>query len=166
MAKKAKLSWLKKRQLKKQQAQKRNKAKAEKGQKELRDRVSERNNYEIVQADDRLEKMSEILENFIDPYLDMLETEDQHHRLLMVAIVAWNAALLPLEDQKATIDKFAQGLPGDDETQEDFYAIVAELISRKTEYFAQYKRMILDYELTDTGDGYHLSVVSTQNALD
>jgi hypothetical protein len=44
---------------------------------------------------------------------------------------------------------------------DDFYAIVGEMIERKNRYFAGYTRHILDYELTDTGDDYHISVIST-----
>ena len=44
---------------------------------------------------------------------------------------------------------------------DDFYAIVGEMIERKNRYFAGHTRHILDYELTDTGDDYHISVIST-----
>jgi hypothetical protein len=50
-------------------------------------------------------------------------------------------------------------LPGD--TLDDFYAIVCEMIERKNKYFAYYTRNILDHELIDEGDKYHVSVIST-----
>ena len=39
--------------------------------------------------------------------------------------------------------------------------IVNMLIARKKAHFSEYRRAIIDFELTDTGRGYHLAVVST-----
>jgi hypothetical protein len=40
-------------------------------------------------------------------------------------------------------------------------AILDELIERKERYFGGNKRFVLDYHLSDTKAGYHLSVIST-----
>lgn len=104
-------------------------------------------------------KMSEVLLDFIEPYKHVAETEEAMHKLVTTALVAWNTALMPTEEQEEHLEKFAQALP--DEVVEDFYAIVKEMIERKNGYFAEYTRHILDYELTDMGDDYHLSVIST-----
>ena len=39
--------------------------------------------------------------------------------------------------------------------------IISELIAWKEARFPQHKRMIIDYEVTDTGKDYHLIVLST-----
>src|SRR4051812_46828121 len=45
------------------------------------------------------EKMSEVLEDFIEPYRDMADGENALRKLLTLALLAWNAALLP-EDRR------------------------------------------------------------------
>ena len=48
----------------------------------------------------------------------------------------------------------------------DARMIIGELMEWKEEHFSQYKRMIIDYEVTDTGKDYHLIVVSTANEVE
>ena len=79
-------------------------------------------------------------------------------KLITTALVAWNAALLPEAERADHLANMAKALP--EETHADFYAIVAEMIERKEKHFAQYDRTIVDYELVDRGDDYHLSVIS------
>jgi hypothetical protein len=45
-------------------------------------------------------KMSEVLEAFVEPYIGFADTQEDHRKLLTLAITAWNAALLPEEEQK------------------------------------------------------------------
>jgi hypothetical protein len=42
-----------------------------------------------------IEKMSEILLRFVEPYMELVTTDEALEKLLTVAIVAWNAAMLP-----------------------------------------------------------------------
>lgn len=104
-------------------------------------------------------KMSEVLLDFIEPYYHGVDTEEAMRKLVTTALVAWNTALMPTEAQDEQLEAVAQALP--DETVEDFYVIVGEMIERKNRYFAEYTRYILDYELTGEGDDYHISVIST-----
>jgi hypothetical protein len=103
-------------------------------------------------------KMSEVLRQFVEPYWHIPDDEEAIRKLLTTALVAWNTALLPEAERAENLQKFATALP--EETHEDFYVIVGEMIERKEKYFAQYDRMILDYELVDRGDDYHISVIS------
>jgi hypothetical protein len=104
-------------------------------------------------------KMSEVLLDFLEPYQEYAPTTDAMHKLIVTALVAWNAALLPKAEQEKSLRKFSKSLPAD--AREDFNAIVKEMIERKDKYFAQYTRHIIDYELTETKDGHHISVIST-----
>jgi hypothetical protein len=111
--------------------------------------------YPPKQAD----KMSEVLLDFIEPCREFADTTQAMHRLIVTALVAWNAALLPKAEQAESLKQISKALPAD--VVDDFYAIVGEMIERKNKFFADYTRNILDYELTDTGDSYRISVIST-----
>ena len=108
-------------------------------------------------------KMSEVLTDFVEPYLESADTRQDHQKLLMIAIVAWNTALLPEEKQQGVIDELVdQSLPKDaDSLRTNMKQVVSELITRKKRYFSEYKRVIIDFELKDRGDSYYLSVAST-----
>jgi hypothetical protein len=103
-------------------------------------------------------KMSEVLREFVAPYWHIPDSEEAMRKLITTALVAWNAALLPEAERAENLQEIATALP--EETHEDFYAIVAEMIERKDKHFAQYDRTIVDYELVDRGDDYHVSVMS------
>jgi hypothetical protein len=108
-------------------------------------------------------KMSEVLEDFVEPYRDEIDdTIEAQTKLLTVAILAWNAALLPEEERQGMVEQLLeeglQGVP--QETKRGLGEIVAGLIERKLAHFAEYKRPIIDFELTETGSGYHLPVMS------
>ncbi|MFQ6015316.1 MAG: hypothetical protein ACE5NP_07725 [Anaerolineae bacterium] len=107
--------------------------------------------------------MSEVLGDFVEPYMDLADTEEAYHKLLTLAVMAWNASFLPEEEQEEMIDRvLAAGIPaGDDELRAGLKGIVNMLIARKKAYFSEYTRNIIDFEVTDTGQGYHLTVAST-----
>ena len=48
--------------------------------------------------------MSEVLREFVEPYLEFADTEEATRKLLTVAMVAWNASFLTEEEQRAMID--------------------------------------------------------------
>jgi arylsulfatase A-like enzyme len=116
-------------------------------------------NQEFVYDPQPAEKMSEVLRDFIEPYIEFADNAEAMRRLITVALVAWNTALLPKAEQAESLKQVSEALPAD--VVDDFYAIVAEMIERKNTLFAEYTRTILDYELTDTGDSYRISVIST-----
>lgn len=109
------------------------------------------------------EKMSDVLEDFVEPYRDMADTEDAFRKLLHLAVLAWDAALLPEDKRRAMIDEtlgagFSRASAPDRAQAREF---VEEMVRRKLEHFPANRRSIISFELTDTGTGYHLSVAST-----
>lgn len=46
------------------------------------------------------EKMSDVLDDFIEPYSDVADTEDAYRKLLMLGQMAWNTALLPDDERQ------------------------------------------------------------------
>ena len=107
--------------------------------------------------------MSDVLEAFIKPYEEAAPTEDAMRRLLMLGILAWNAAILPEKKGRElideTIDSALAGASREDRVQTK--KLVEVLVWRKLELFEENTRMILSFELTNMGHEYHLSVMST-----
>jgi hypothetical protein len=81
----------------------------------------------------------------------------------VTAVIAWNTALFSAEEREAHLEKMLEAFP--EEVRADGRAIISELIERKERYFSEYRRMIIDYEVTDTGEDYHLIVISTAGEL-
>jgi len=108
-------------------------------------------------------KMSEVLEAFIAPYCEIADTEEALKKLLTIAVVAWNTTLFPVQDRKAQIKEVLEALPK--KVRADGRAIINELMERKEKYFSEYERIIMDYELIDTGKNYQLTVISTADEM-
>jgi len=104
------------------------------------------------------EKMSEVLGRFVDPYAQYADSEEDYKRLYSVAVIAWNAALLP-PTGRSMIQKAIQATVSSGGN--DAELIINELIQRKERYFDEYTRMILHYEIEMEGDGVRVSVAST-----
>ncbi len=108
-------------------------------------------------------KMSEVLQTFVEPYLELADTEPGREVLIHLAAVAWNAALLPDEEQMELLgDALDKGLPDLEEKQrEEFTALLFSMVDRKRAFFDENKRFILSVEVTDKEHGFYVSVVST-----
>ena len=126
--------------------------------KRLRRRVQQRfPDHQIVSEDtnDGV-KMSEVIEAFAQPYLRLAETKEEYSKVIALALVAWNAALFPDKG----IDGMLQAIPAS--VRQDGRELIEAMIKRKHAHFTDYKRMVVDYEVTAARTGYHLSVMSTQ----
>lgn len=111
-------------------------------------------------------KMSDVLQAFVEPYLDLANTLDELRLLFLTAVLAWNIALLPEDQQQAAIEDLVEkGIRAEDEEAEgaraDLRSVLKELVARKELLFAEYNRFIVNFRLVGTGDGYHLTVLSS-----
>jgi len=103
-------------------------------------------------------KMSDVLEEFVEPYQQFAETKEAYRKLLTIAIVAWNVMLFPEKDRSSRLDELLGTLP--ERMRKDGRQITEELMVRKERFFSQHRRMIVDFEVEDTGGKWHLSVMS------
>lgn len=110
-------------------------------------------------------KMSEVLLDFIKPYAEYAETFEAYEDLIMVAIVAWNIALISEKQNKDLVKEMIKDLNLSKSDSQDMRNIMQELIERKKKHFAEYNRIITDYQITEAGSEYRLSVASTFNDL-
>jgi hypothetical protein len=119
----------------------------------------------VVVSPPGVQKMSEVLEDFAEPYMedDTLADHDVHD-VYSLCVMAWNAALLPDHKQEDMIDKIVRTCLTR-ETAADrriFRRLVESMIERKKTQFPHVNRGIFSFELRDLGDDdYYLTVVST-----
>jgi hypothetical protein len=79
-----------------------------------------------------------------------------------LAIVVWNASLLPQGEQSEALQPIVDMLPEDDQNaRRELAAAIDMLLARKRRYFPKNTRVILDYQITDSADMLHLDVIST-----
>jgi hemerythrin len=109
------------------------------------------------------EKMSEVLLEFIEPYKKHATTPEAYRKLIALAVIAWDAALLEGSEKQNLITRSTETILGTagEEWRKDLQHILTMLIERKERHFADNKRYIIDYQVSETKDNYHLSVIST-----
>lgn len=104
-------------------------------------------------------KMSEVLEAFVEPYKDSAGTKKRYETLLATALIAWNVTLFPEAERASFLDELIDSLP--EEARQDGKEIIHAMIVRKERFFSRYRRLIVDFEVSDTGSGWYLTVAST-----
>ncbi len=118
---------------------------------------------EVVFQTGSSEKMSEVLLAFVEPYLEYATTRDAFERLIAIGALAWNAALAPPEGRHSLLDETSKSIEesAGKEDAEVYRALVNDLIKRKERYFANNKRVIASYQVTEGKDKFHLAVASS-----
>ncbi|MDR3634043.1 MAG: hypothetical protein P4L84_09575 [Isosphaeraceae bacterium] len=113
-----------------------------------------------------MEKMSEALEAFIEPYVGMVTSDDDLRKLVSVAVIGWNAALLGPDRYQAVVEShLATLVPDVAEHERDLLrGFIESLIERKNTLFADNRRFIASFELANQGGRPILSVSSTPGA--
>jgi hypothetical protein len=115
--------------------------------------------HELIR-DSSLEKMSDILLEYGDPLLEAIDSEDkkEYEKAIMMSIMLWNCAIMQEEPKgRKGIEKMLKPMMPDAESK----SVVRYMLDRKHEMFPKNKRMIMNYELTEAADGFHLTVAST-----
>lgn len=106
------------------------------------------------------EKMSEVLYEFLEPYLDQWNTVEEFRRLVAIGAVAWNAGLLRGAKREDCLRR-AESLAAP-EGRVFLAGVLHTLVQRKLTRFADNTWTIIDYRVTEQPDGSpHLTVVST-----
>ena len=86
-------------------------------------------------------KMSEILEELVEPYLNFARNFSQREKLFSLALVAWNIALMPENERQQMIDQVIEQVMGGNDplARQDAREIIDGLIGwtdcPKTETF-------------------------------
>jgi hypothetical protein len=115
---------------------------------------------EILVAPPDQAKMSEVLLEFAAPLLDRFESEIPVNKIIGVAIIAWNLSMFPEEDYKRHLDEIAGKLSLDAKGVKGMIDVMGWLVDRKRRHFAQHKKHILDYRLSELDDRRSFQVIS------
>ena len=128
----------------------------------MKHQLSERfgDNHDVIR-DSSLEKMSDILLEYGEPFMETIDTDDkaEHEKAIMLSMMLWNFSIMQDSGHKdrKKIEKMLKPLMPDAESK----SVVKYMLERKRQMFPDNKRMIMNYELSETPDGFHLSVAST-----
>lgn len=106
-------------------------------------------------------KMSNALEDVIDPFVEEIETLEAMKNLVGIGAMAWNFALRPAGELKDELPKLIKQFAVDFGDSEMLTDVIHQLIERKQKLFPNVDRYIVSFEVEDVGDGWHLSVAST-----
>ena len=103
-----------------------------------------------------LEKMSEVLREFVKPYNKYTDSLQSYQNLVGIATLGWNLALLP-EDKRNDLMNLPNGegpLLESREANSVMKFMLKQFITRKLTYFPEDKRQIADFQIKDLGDEY------------
>jgi len=108
-------------------------------------------------------KMSKVLEEFVEPWNNSTLDGEDYNRLLMMGLIAWNAALepeyrRPVYIQDMIVHSFPDAGPLD---RRGIEKTVYLLLKRKMMCYASHRRPIFGFQLEELCDGgFHLTVMS------
>ncbi|HZU35784.1 MAG TPA: hypothetical protein VFA18_07745 [Gemmataceae bacterium] len=114
----------------------------------------------VIVSPPGVEKMSVVLEEFVEPYMEDCKTPETVEKLLSLGTIAWNAALVSGSEREDLLNSMLSEMPA--EIRDDARSILLELVHRKETYFADNQRFILDFQLVPGAGGEpRLNVISS-----
>jgi len=109
-------------------------------------------------------KMSKAFFDFIEPYYDSEKDDEESLRqLLNLAQFAWNLSFESKKEQNNEMKKLSTlsvGLVDNAKAQVTIKSLIQSMIVRRKRYFANFKRLIIDFAVEDHEDEVSLVVVS------
>ena len=104
--------------------------------------------------------ISDAISHIIAPYRNTAPTYDAFEKLVAVACTAWNASIMPATEREKMLAEMRNLMP-DQESREDFTAIITELMKRKKKLYPKVNRMIVEYKVTNRKNDFHIAIAST-----
>ena len=119
-------------------------------------------NLKIVEAANE-EKMSAVILQFVEPYKSQATSIQAFEKLIVLAMTAWNAALLEGAARQQMIEGVKETIlsSSGQEWNQALDQVLTQLIQRKERDFADNKRFIIDYRVSESEDEYNLAIAST-----
>ena|GEM_PF-4669259 len=115
--------------------------------------------HELIR-DSTLEKMSDILLEYAKPFMDTVESDnkEEYENAIRISMMLWNCAIMQegAKSRKEIMKMLKPAMP-DAESK----SVVKYMLERKRQMYPDNRRMMINYELSETADGFHLYVAST-----
>ena len=110
-----------------------------------------------------LARMSEVILDYARELLDFSPTYEAKEHALFLAIMAWNLALEEEEKGMQHLNDLLHRMkiPENSSDWNDMSDILKALIYKKQMEYPLFDRFVVDYQFSETEDGFHLSVAST-----
>jgi hypothetical protein len=109
-----------------------------------------------------LPKLSAQIWDFAEPLTSAAADVEGQMRAASIAVISWNAALLPQKTRDESIRPVLREFAGRDAGLEAELLDVFEMMHRrKLDLFGNDRRFVFDYSITDTPGGLHLMVASS-----
>ncbi|MGK7900541.1 MAG: hypothetical protein AB4352_03835 [Hormoscilla sp.] len=109
-------------------------------------------------------KMSEVLTDFIQIYMELVDSQTALENLISLAVIAWNISLFAYDEGKYVEEpRIAEKFPKYIYIPESLFYLVNHMISRKQLLFSEYHQEIIGFELKNTGNDFALLVSSKQS---
>ena len=107
-------------------------------------------------------KMSEVLLDFAEPLLEDIDDDENFKGVIALAALCWNCSFLPPKKQRAQLNTIVDKLGKSDQlTRLEIEDCTRMLIERKKAFFADDRRMVVNYEVVQEKDSRRLLVMST-----
>ncbi len=110
-----------------------------------------------------LRKMSQVILDFAEPLLNKIDDNDDElfEEVLVLAAICWNLSFLPENEQKKNILSLVNEIAKSDvlhrlRVEDD----IRMLLERKKAFFADEKRMVVNYEIVEDKGSHHLLTMS------
>ena len=107
-------------------------------------------------------KMSEVILDFAEPLLNTIDDDDElFEEVISFAVICWNISFLPENEQKKTIRSLIYEMAKSDvllrfSVKND----IQMLLERRKAFFADEKRLVVNYEIIEEEEQRRLLVTS------
>lgn len=106
-------------------------------------------------------KMSEVILDFAEPLLDAIDDDELFENAIGCAVVCWNLSFLTEKKQQRQVQAMVKKLDKSDLlTRFEAEDYVRMLLERKRIFFADEKRIVVNYKVVEEGDYQRLLVMS------
>ena len=114
-----------------------------------------------IVRDSSLEKMSDILLEYAEPFMNIIKTDDneEYEKAIKISIILWNCSIMEGvgKQKRRETEKILKPMMPDAEAR----SVIRYMLDRKLHMFPDNMRSILSYDLTYKPDGFNLCVAST-----
>ena len=135
------------------------------GLKEKTNQLLEDNTAFINSEDHGLIKMSEVIVEFADEFLQKIDTMHRKRMVLELACVAWNIGVLAGESEELpNLDEMIDLMEIDNketETKEVCKYMISVLANKKITEYSHINRVIINYKITEIGNELRIDVAYT-----